>query len=65
MARHAGLVIAAPCGGEGACDKCIVRRFGLESTVRPSLALYNTCADIDALVAALWRIQSGRNIPPF
>jgi len=33
----------------------ILRRFGVESTVRPSLALYNTCADIDALVAALSR----------
>jgi selenocysteine lyase/cysteine desulfurase len=27
--------------------------------VRPSLALYNTFADIDALVAALHRIRSG------
>jgi cysteine desulfurase/selenocysteine lyase len=27
--------------------------------VRPSLALYNTCEDIDALIAALLRIQAG------
>ena len=26
----------------------------------PSLALYNTCEDIDSLVAALLRIQAGR-----
>jgi|SRR5579871_4663279 len=42
------------------CAQPIHRRFGLESTVRASLALYNTCADIDALVAALLRIQVGR-----
>ena len=41
------------------CAQPILRRFGLESTVRPSLALYNTCADIDALAAALHRIRSG------
>jgi len=33
---------------------------GVESTVRPSLALYNTCEEIDSLVAALLRIQAGR-----
>jgi cysteine desulfurase / selenocysteine lyase len=42
------------------CAQPILRRFGVESTVRPSLALYNTCADIDALIAALIRIASGR-----
>ena len=42
------------------CAQPILRRFGLESTVRPSLALYNTCDDVDALVAALLRIQAGR-----
>ena len=42
------------------CAQPILRRFGLEATVRPSLALYNTMEDIDALVAALLRIQSGR-----
>jgi len=35
------------------CAQPIVRRFGHESTVRGSLALYNTCAEVDALVAAL------------
>ncbi|MBR1222188.1 SufS family cysteine desulfurase [Bradyrhizobium sp. U87765 SZCCT0131] len=45
------------------CAQPILRRFGFESSVRPSLALYNTRDDIDALVAALLRIQGrrGRN----
>jgi cysteine desulfurase / selenocysteine lyase len=42
------------------CAQPILRRFGLESTVRASLAPYNTRDDIDALVAALKRIQVGR-----
>jgi cysteine desulfurase/selenocysteine lyase len=42
------------------CAQPIPRRFGLDSTIRASLALYNTYADIDALVAALLRIQAGR-----
>jgi len=40
------------------CAQPILRRFGLEATVRASLALYNTCADIDALVAALQRLRA-------
>jgi cysteine desulfurase/selenocysteine lyase len=39
------------------CAQPILRRFGLESTVRASLAPYNTCEDIDALVAALMRLS--------
>ena len=42
------------------CAQPILRRFGLEATVRASLAPYNTCEDADALVAALKRIQEGR-----
>ncbi|MBI5791487.1 MAG: cysteine desulfurase [Rhodocyclales bacterium] len=42
------------------CAQPILRRFGYESTVRPSFAPYNTCEDIDALVTALLRIQSGQ-----
>ena len=42
------------------CAQPILRRMGVEATVRPSLALYNTYEDIDALVAALLRIQAGR-----
>jgi len=43
------------------CAQPILRRFGVESTVRPSLAFYNTCEEIDALVAALWNLKQGRN----
>lgn len=39
------------------CAQPILRRFGLESTVRPSLAFYNTYADIDRLTSAIYRIQ--------
>lgn len=41
------------------CAQPILRRFGLESTVRASLALYNTIDDIDALVRALWNLRLG------
>jgi cysteine desulfurase/selenocysteine lyase len=44
------------------CAQPILRRFGREATVRASLAPYNTTGDIDALVAALKRIQSGSAI---
>ncbi len=43
------------------CAQPILRRFGLEATVRPSLALYNTHEDIDALVTALHRIQTQKS----
>ena len=43
------------------CAQPIHRRFGLESTLRASLALYNTCEEVDALVAALWDLRQGRN----
>ena len=45
------------------CAQPILRRFGLEATVRASLAPYNTCEDIDALVDALLRLQAGRAAP--
>ena len=38
------------------CAQPIHRLYGLESTVRASLALYNTREDIDALAAALLRL---------
>ncbi|HEY3807693.1 MAG TPA: family 2A encapsulin nanocompartment cargo protein cysteine desulfurase [Kofleriaceae bacterium] len=40
------------------CAQPILRRFGLESSVRASLALYNTREDIDALTSALRRLQA-------
>jgi cysteine desulfurase / selenocysteine lyase len=39
------------------CAQPILRRFGLEATVRASLAPYNIHDDIDALVDALCRLQ--------
>jgi cysteine desulfurase/selenocysteine lyase len=41
------------------CAQPILRRFGLEATVRASLAPYNTREDVDALVDALRRLQTG------
>jgi len=35
------------------CAQPILRRLGTETSVRPSIALYNTCSDIDALVDGL------------
>jgi cysteine desulfurase/selenocysteine lyase len=42
------------------CAQPILRRFGLESTVRPSLAFYNTCADVDLLVNTLLRLRKAK-----
>jgi len=42
------------------CAQPILRRFGVESTVRPSLAFYNSCADIDTLVNTLLRLRRSR-----
>ena len=42
------------------CAQPILRRFGVEATVRPSLAFYNTCEEVDALVAAIWNLKGGR-----
>jgi len=43
------------------CAQPILRRFGQESTLRATLALYNTCEEIDVLVSALWDLRQGRN----
>jgi cysteine desulfurase/selenocysteine lyase len=40
------------------CAQPILRRFGVEATVRPSLAFYNTCAEIDHMVAVLHRLAA-------
>jgi cysteine desulfurase / selenocysteine lyase len=39
------------------CAQPTLRRFGQETTVRPSLALYNNYEDIDAMIAALRRLK--------
>jgi cysteine desulfurase / selenocysteine lyase len=40
------------------CAQPILRRYGLEAAVRPSLAMYNTRAEVDLLVAALRRLAA-------
>lgn len=40
------------------CAQPILRRFGLETTVRPSLAFYNTPAEVDSMVAVLLRLAA-------
>jgi cysteine desulfurase/selenocysteine lyase len=41
------------------CAQPTMQRFGLDATVRPSLALYNTTDDIDALVRAILKARRG------
>jgi cysteine desulfurase/selenocysteine lyase len=38
-----------------------LRRMGLETTVRPSLAFYNTYDEVDRMVAVVRRLSSGRS----
>ncbi|RQO33676.1 cysteine desulfurase [Herminiimonas sp. KBW02] len=44
------------------CAQPILRRFGVETTVRPSLAFYNTYDEIDRLVAVVTRLASQRKL---
>jgi cysteine desulfurase/selenocysteine lyase len=41
------------------CAQPILRRFGLEASVRPSFALYNQFSDIEALADAVRRLSAG------
>jgi cysteine desulfurase / selenocysteine lyase len=43
------------------CAQPSLRRFGLEATVRPSLAFYNTKEEIDRLADAVKRILRGNS----
>jgi cysteine desulfurase / selenocysteine lyase len=43
------------------CAQPILRRFGIEGTVRASLALYNTRDEVDCLVTALRQISASRS----
>ena len=38
------------------CAQPVLRHYGLEGTVRPTLAVYNSSEDVDALVKALWSL---------
>jgi len=42
------------------CAQPILRRMGLESTVRPSLAFYNTHDEVDRLVVVVRRLAAAR-----
>ena len=42
------------------CAQPILRRFSLETTVRPSLAFYNTCEEVDQMVTVLHRLAADR-----
>lgn len=42
------------------CAQPILRRFGVETTVRPSLAFYNTPTEVDVMVNVLLRLASSK-----
>ncbi|ABE48887.1 family 2A encapsulin nanocompartment cargo protein cysteine desulfurase [Methylobacillus flagellatus] len=42
------------------CAQPILRRFGVEATVRPSLAFYNTYAEVDVLQGVLSKLASAK-----
>ena len=42
------------------CAQPILRRFGVETTVRPSFAFYNTCEEIDLMASVIDRLASKR-----
>ena len=42
------------------CAQPILRRFGVEATVRPSLAFYNTCEEVDRFIAVVHRLSATR-----
>ncbi len=43
------------------CAQPILRRFGVEATVRPSLAFYNTCEEVDRFIAVIRSLSAQRN----
>lgn len=47
------------------CAQPIVRRFGMEGTVRPSVAFYNTKAEIDEMVCVLKQLTKNHLHNPF
>lgn len=40
------------------CAQPILRRMGVETTVRPSLAFYNTTQDVDTFIETLWKLKT-------
>jgi cysteine desulfurase/selenocysteine lyase len=45
------------------CAQPILRRFGVETTVRPSLAFYNTCEEVDRMITVLTKLSDRRPGP--
>ncbi|HSD37262.1 MAG TPA: family 2A encapsulin nanocompartment cargo protein cysteine desulfurase [Rhodocyclaceae bacterium] len=43
------------------CAQPILRRFGVETTVRPSLAFYNTCEEVDRMVSVVYRLATANH----
>ena len=66
LAGHEPLEVGKALNAEGIavraghhCAQPILRRLGLEATVRPSFAFYNTCEEIDVFINAVRRIAEG------
>ena len=66
LAGHEPLEVGKALNAEGIavraghhCAQPILRRYGLEATVRPSFAFYNTCEEIDVFLRAVRRIAEG------
>lgn len=66
LAGHEPLEVGKALNAEGIavraghhCAQPILRRYGLEATVRPSFAFYNTFEEIDVFLTAVRRIASG------
>lgn len=66
LAGHEPLEVGKALNAEGIavraghhCAQPILRRYGLEATVRPSFAFYNTFEEIDVFIAAVRRIAEG------
>lgn len=66
LAGHEPLEVGKALNAEGIavraghhCAQPILRRYGLEATVRPSFAFYNTFEEIDVFLKAVRRIAEG------
>jgi cysteine desulfurase/selenocysteine lyase len=66
LAGHEPLEVGKALNAEGIavraghhCAQPILRRYGLEATVRPSFAFYNTYEEIDVFLKAVRRIAEG------
>jgi len=44
------------------CAQPVLRHFGIEATVRPTLAFYNTAGEVDSLTKALWDLVNGSGV---